>query len=245
MPDQPEHGRYSRQKFLKDAALGLAVTAAGSLAQATASAAPVPLHMVMPRAMPTNAHAALERLMAGNARFVSERSTCGPYAPHRAALAKSQSPFAVILDCADSRVPLATVFDAMPGDIFGVRLAGNFVDDNGLGSIEYAVAVLKAPLIMVLGHTSCGAVSAAVDFVKSGTRAPGHIQGIVEAIAPAAKASRGESGDWKHNATLRNVKDSVAALSSHSTILADALHAGKLAIAGALYDLATGKVTLH
>lgn len=229
-----ERYEASRSTFLKSAAFGFGAVALGDAFPLAAVAA----------TMPASAHEALERLMAGNARFANDHSTCGPFVTRRKALVGTQSPFAAVLGCADSRASLATVFDTMPGDVFGVRVAGNFVDDNVLGSLEYSVAVLKTPLIMVLGHTNCGAVSAAVAYAKDGTTVPGHIAGIVEAIAPAAKSSRAEPGDWKHNATLRNVGDNVAALSARSTILADAVHAKKLAVVGGMYDLPTGRVRL-
>ncbi|MBV8149544.1 MAG: carbonic anhydrase, partial [Candidatus Eremiobacteraeota bacterium] len=149
---------------------------------------------------------ALELLREGNARFVAGTSACGPLTARRLELTQGQSPFAIVLGCSDSRVPIETVFDQNPGHIFAVRLAGNFVDENGLGSIEYGVAVLKAPLIVVLGHGSCGAVGATVAFVEEGTSQPGHIQGLVKAIEPAATATKGQPGDWLSNAIAENVK---------------------------------------
>lgn len=233
MTDTNDHPRSA---FLKRTAVGLAAATLG-----TALAQPM---LAEAAAMQASPHRALERLMAGNERFVTDRSICGPYRARRAELVNSQSPFVVILGCSDSRVPLETVFDQMPGDIFGVRIAGNFADDNGLGSIEYAIAVLKAQLIMVLGHSNCGAISAAVNYVKDGTTVPGHIQGLVEAIAPAAKESRAESGDWKHNAILRNVRNNASAISARSTIVSDAIKVGKLSIVGGMYELGSGKVNL-
>jgi carbonic anhydrase len=159
-------------------------------------------------------------------------------------LAQGQEPFAAIVSCSDSRVPTDTVFDQSPGDIFGIRVAGNSVDDIGLGSVEYSVAVLKSSLILVLGHTHCGAAKAAVQFVKDGTTQPGHIADFVAALAPAAKATKGMSGDWAENTAVQNVRDVVASLPTRSTIIADALKANKVRIAGAIYDLHTGKVSV-
>lgn len=227
---------YPRRAFLKDAALGLAVASIGTTL-GTSEAADA-------ASVPTDSDAALERLLSGNARFVADRPTSVSYAKRRVDLEASQSPFAVILSCSDSRVPLATIFDQTLGMIFGVRIAGNFADDNGLGSIEYAIAVLRAPLVVVLGHTNCGAVGAAVKYVKDGTQAPGHIQGIVEAIAPAASASKSMPGDWVSNAIVLNVKNTMAAVTARSTIISDAVHAEKLAIVGGIYNLASGKVAL-
>src|SRR5579863_23728 len=104
---------------------------------------------------------ALERLKAGNARFVAGTPRPKPFGPRIAALAKGQAPFGVILACSDSRVPVETIFDQQPGDLFVVRVAGNFLNTDGLGSIEFAVALLKSKLVVVLGHESCGAVGAA------------------------------------------------------------------------------------
>ena len=194
--------------------------------------------------MPTAAAEALAKLMAGNARFVADKAECPPLTARRLELAEGQSPFAVLLSCSDSRVPLDTVFDQVPGSIFGVRVAGNFVDEAGLGSIEYSVAVLKSSLILVLGHTHCGAVKAAVNYVKNGTSEPGHIERLVAAIEPAAKATKSASGDWVQNAVVRNVRDNVAALTAQSSIVDGAVKSGKLATAGGVYDLDTGKVSI-
>lgn len=141
-------------------------------------------------------------------------------------------------------MPVETVFDQEPGHIFGVRVAGNFVDPAGLGSIEYAVAVLKSPFILVLGHRECGAVKAAMEYVKSGKTFPGHIQTLVETIAPSAKKSQSDGGSWLENATVQNVRDTVRSLPGRSKIVGDAVSEGKLNIAGGVYDLASGKVKL-
>lgn len=192
----------------------------------------------------TGSHAThLSALMAGNARFAAGTPRCIPATARRTELANGQAPFAAVLGCSDSRVPVETIFDHDPGDLFAVRVAGNFVDDNGLGSLEYAVAVLKSELVMVLGHSSCGAVKAAMGAVK-GETFPGHIQGLATAIEPAAKATQNASGDWFTNAIAENVRRNVAALTARSKILADAKAAGTLAIVGGVYALHTGKVSL-
>ncbi len=135
------------------------------------------------------------------------------------------------------------MFDQPPGSIFGVRVAGNFVDTHGLGSIEYSVVSFKSPLILVLGHSACGAVKATVQFLKDGTKQPGDIQSLIEAIAPSARAAD-HGGDWVAHATARNVHDSIATLGARSNIVAGAVKAGDLAIAGGVYDLYSGKVTV-
>jgi carbonic anhydrase len=194
---------------------------------------------------PMSADAALKNLMDGNARFASDKPIVGhPLMERVRELAKGQSPFATVLGCSDSRVPVETVFDHEPGDIFVVRLAGNFVDGAGLASIEYAVGVLKSPLVMVLGHTSCGAVKAAMDFTENGKPLPGNLQTLVNAIEPAAKASRHASGDWWHNAVVENVRLNVEHLRSARPILQEAFANEQARVVGAIYDLNTGKVTL-
>jgi carbonic anhydrase len=152
------------------------------------------------------AQTALEQLLAGNERFAAGRPTSHPSIERVRELAGGQSPFATVLACADSRVPVETLFDHEPGDIFVVRLAGNFVSDAALASIEYAVAVLKSPLVMVLGHTACGAVKAAMDYLETGQPFPGHMQIFATAIEPAVRACRGQDGDWWRNAVAENVR---------------------------------------
>jgi carbonic anhydrase len=193
---------------------------------------------------PMHATAALKNLMDGNARFVEGEPESRPTVARVRELAGGQSPFATVLACADSRVPVETLFDHEPGDIFVVRLAGNFVSDAALGSIEYATAVLKSPLVMVLGHTSCGAVKAGIDRVKDGKTFPGHIDVLADAIAPAAKASEHEPGDWWHNAVIENVRLNVQKLKASTPIMAEAAKDGSVTVVGAVYDLRTGAVKL-
>jgi carbonic anhydrase len=189
------------------------------------------------------ASAALKNLMDGNARFVAGTPHSRPVIERVRELASGQAPFATVLACADSRVPVETLFDHDPGDIFVVRLAGNFVSEAALASIEYATAVLKSPLVMVLGHTSCGAVQAAIEYVKSGTALPGHMQVLADAIVPAAKSCEHAAGDWWHNAVIENVRLNVHTLKTSKPIMAEAMKK-EHEIVGGVYDLATGKVTL-
>lgn len=193
---------------------------------------------------PMSAHAALKNLMEGNARFAAGKPICRPVIDRVRELASGQSPFATVLGCADSRVPVETIFDHEPGDIFVVRLAGNFMSEAALASIEYAVAVLKSPLVVVLGHTSCGAVKAAVDFVETRKPLPGHMQTLAEAIEPAAKATQHAHGDWWHNAVIENVRLNAKSLRASTPILAEAVAKGEAEVVGGVYDLSNGKVTL-
>lgn len=185
---------------------------------------------------------AIQRLEAGNARFAAGRPSCGPLGARVAELAAGQNPFAIVLGCSDSRVPVETIFDQEPGNVFVVRVAGNFLTGPGLGSIEYAIAVLKSKLIVVLGHSKCGAVSAAISHVEHGTTQPGHIQDLVTAIEPAAKAARGHAGDWVAAAVAENVRQNVAAMSQRSEIVSSAVRSGSLRVVGGVYDLHTGRV---
>ncbi len=222
-----------RRSFLARSGLALAALAGSSVA--------LPLEAT---AMPDASKTGLERLMAGNARFVADKAVCPPLTARRLELAESQSPFAIVVSCSDSRVPVETVFDQIPGNIFGIREAGNVLGDFGIGSVEYSVAVLKSSLILVLGHTDCGAVKSAVKHVKSGTDFPGRIQSIVNAIVPAVQRSKSAKGDWTENAIEQNVRDTMAKLSSSSAIVAGAVRAGTLHIAGGIYHLASGRVTI-
>jgi carbonic anhydrase len=161
-------------------------------------------------------------------------------AKRREELANSQHPFAVVLGCADSRVPPEIVFDQGLGDLFAVRVAGNVIDNHALGSIEYAVDHLSVRLIVVLGHQRCGAVLAAKETIAAKGRAPAHIQSLVTAIEPAVEATAKDDLE----ATVRaNVKNVVQALRSSTPVLKAKVDSGELRVVGAYYSLDTGSVT--
>jgi carbonic anhydrase len=179
---------------------------------------------------------ALARLKEGNARFAASTVSTGkPTAAKRAETAQAQHPFAIIVGCADSRIPPELVFDQNLGDLFVIRTAGNLVDDHALGSIEYAVAHAGARLIVVLGHARCGAVTAALE----SDHAPGHIQSLVRDIQPAVKAAKGKPGDALAAATTENARE-VAAEIKAKAALGDL--AKEVRIVSAIYDLDTGKI---
>jgi len=161
-------------------------------------------------------------------------------AKRRAELAKSQHPFAIILSCSDSRVPPELVFDEGLGDLFIVRVAGNVLNDEGLGSIEYAVDILGARLIVVLGHQSCGAVDAAMKTVAAKGKAPGHIQSLVTAIKPVVEATPKGDLDTMIKANVKHVVD---ALRSSTPILKAKVDSGDVQVIGGYYTLDTGAVT--
>jgi carbonic anhydrase len=190
-----------------------------------------------------SADQALSMLVDGNHRYVAAGLEHPRQTPDdRTAVAKKQYPYAVILGCSDSRVPPEIIFDAGLGDLFVVRVAGNIADDAALGSMEYAVEHLHAPLIVVLGHSNCGAVAATVDAVKTGGEAPGHIAALVSAIKPAVEKVKDEPGDTLDNAVRENVREVVAAIKESQPILAHEVEAGKVKVVGARYDLDTGTV---
>jgi carbonic anhydrase len=193
----------------------------------------------------STAEQSLQLLKEGNARFVAGESHYEGITARRLELVAGQSPFAIVLGCSDSRVPIETLFDQIPGNLFVVRLAGNFLDDNGLASIEYSVAVLGSSLIVVLGHSGCGAVDATLQYLRNGTVQPGHIQRLVAAIEPAAAAVRDEDGDWWDNAVAENVRLNVEVITARSTIVAGAVAAGAIRVVGGVYDLRGGKVTFQ
>jgi carbonic anhydrase len=188
---------------------------------------------------------ALDRLMQGNARYVAGETECKDYSIDRAGRAGSQYPIVAVLSCSDSRVSPELLFEQGPGDIFVVRVAGNFVNQDGLASMEYAVKILGAPLLMVLGHTNCGAVAAAVKVVKEHAELPGHLPELVKSIEPAVIAAHGKHPSDLVAATIEeNVRLNVKRLIDDTPIIADALAAKKIAISGGVYDIATGKVGL-
>lgn len=182
---------------------------------------------------------ALQKLADGNKRYTAgEVIHPNQTAQRRTEVAGTQHPFAVILSCSDSRVPPEIIFDAGLGDLFVIRVAGNVVNDEIIGSIEYAVEHLGVHLIVVMGHERCGAVSAAVQ----GGEAPGHIKSLVEAIRPAVEKAKSESGDLVDNAVKDNIAMTVEKLKSSEPILEHLVQRGSLNITGAYYDLDDGSV---
>jgi carbonic anhydrase len=186
-----------------------------------------------------SAKEALETLQDGNARFARSQAS-HPHQSHerRADLSTGQQPFALILGCADSRIPPEIIFDQGIGDLFVIRVAGNIIDDAILGSIEYAVEHLGMQLIVVLGHENCGAVSATVQ----GGEAHGHIPTLIEAIRPAVDEAQSQGGDVLENATRTNARRIAKQIESSAPILAAATQAGTLEVKAAYYHLTTGKV---
>ena len=189
--------------------------------------------------------AALKLLVEGNARYASNQMKERDFSATRAARAQGQKPFAAILGCADSRIAPELAFDQAPGDLFVVRVAGNFVTTAGLGSLEYGAAVLGTKVIMVLGHTSCGAVDATVEALQKGNTLPGHIADLVRAMKPGIEPVLKQPGaDLNQRAVIANVRSNVRHLTEAQPILAEMVATKKLKVVGGVYDIATGKVTL-
>lgn len=194
---------------------------------------------------------ALEKLQKGNERYsqglISVHSMVTP-AKLREFAERGQSPFAVILTCSDSRVPAETVFDCGLGELFVIRVAGNIVVPTTMATVEFAVASFGTPLCVVMGHTGCGAVSAAVDAECDGARAPtAAIQDLVNQVRPAVKECEPNAQtprkDLITQATVVNVRRNRALIAQESQLLREKARAGEFLVVGAVYDLATGCVT--
>ncbi|HKU08389.1 MAG TPA: carbonic anhydrase [Bradyrhizobium sp.] len=188
--------------------------------------------------------ASLKRLLKGNERYVEGVMQRHDFKREREALVGGQNPYAAILSCADSRIAPEYAFDSSRGDLFVCRVAGNFASDETVASMEYAVAVLNTPLILVLGHESCGAVDATIKSLKDNKPLPGHLPSLVQAIAPAVKAVSSQGGDVLNNAIRQNVIDNVVKLKSASPILDAAVKDKNIQVAGGIYRLNSGKVEL-
>ena len=181
----------------------------------------------------------LARLTAGNKRFVAGAVTHPDQSvAHRTELAGGQHPYAIILACADSRLSPELIFDEGLGDLFVVRNAGNLLDNHVYASLEYAVEHLHVPLIVVLGHTKCGAVTAAV----GGGELPGHLSSIAESLAPAVAMAKKKPGDAVDNAVRINARLASAALAGLEPILSEAVKEGRVKVVAARYDIGTGQV---
>ena len=234
MPSQP-----SRRVFLRLAGATLAGAAVSACAQSPTSppstAAEPPV---------TNADEALVRLQEGNQRYVELQATHpNQTGDRRTELAQSQKPFAIVFGCVDSRAAPELLFDRGLGDLFVIRTAGHVLDNAALGSIEFGAAELKIPLIVVLGHERCGAVSATIEAIEKHTEAPDQIAALVKGITPAVEKVHGQPGDQLDNVVRANTELTVAQLKT-TPILAEALNKGALKIVGGRYDLDSGMVEI-
>jgi carbonic anhydrase len=194
----------------------------------------------------TNPATAWKTLKEGNERFVAGR----PEHPsqsieHRASLTAGQNPTAVIFGCADSRVAAEIIFDQGLGDMFVVRTAGHVIDSAVLGSVEYAVTILNVPLVVVLGHDSCGAVKAALAALNEGNLPGGYVRDVVERVAPSILLGRRDGLSRVDEFEERHVRETIAQLMSRSTAIAERVAAGTLGIVGITYRLADGRAVLR
>jgi carbonic anhydrase len=190
----------------------------------------------------------LRNLLDGNKRFMKGETTNPRRKPEDfTKLAEGQNPRAVIVSCADSRVSPEILFDQGVGDLFVIRVSGNVISGAGAtvkGRIEYAVAELNVSLVMVLGHTQCGAFKTAVKHISADDALPGAIAELVNTIKPAAVKAKGEAGDLLENAIRANVGIGVERLKSLAPILAGPVKQGRLKVVGGVYDLRTGGVSV-
>ena len=244
-------GSITRRGFLRASGVaisGAALTACSfrppALASNTTAAAAVADSGEAPI---TNADDALNRLMAGNQRYIGNKSTSiNESEARRVEVSKGQHPFATIFSCVDSRVPPELVFDRGLGDLFVIRTAGHVIDSAVLGSLEYGVAELNIPLLVVMGHEKCGAVKATIEMTEKKEAAPSDINWLVEGIRPAVEKSEhdGASGDALLGGAIKtNVALTVERL-KNTPILSEAVRNGKLKIVGALYHLESGAVEI-
>ena len=233
-----DRSELSRRQWLSAATLASGLIVARGSAGSAASPAP----------SGPAADDVLQRLLKGNQRFVNGTTKNPRRAPADfRQLAEGQRPVVIIVGCADSRVPPELLFDQGVGDLFVVRVAGNVVSGAGpvlKGSVEYAVAELGVGLIMVLGHSACGAVKAAIKHVDDGDPLPGAIGELVNRIRPAVMKAKDMPGDRLANAISANVTLGVQTLTSLEPIVGPAVSSGQVKIVGAVYDLRTGAVAL-
>jgi len=247
--DQNENSNVcnSKRSFLKltaASALSFGMISAG-IAKTNKSNPVEPYYTIPPK--PENVltpDQALERLIKGNERYVSGKSKPLDFHDIQSSLSSGQNPYATILGCSDSRVSPEHCFDEAQGDLFVARGAGNYLTNDNVATLEYSVVVLNTPLIMVLGHESCGAVKAALDAVDHHKDFPGHIQLLASAIAPAVRAVNDTSSSRLTNVTKMNVIMTVERLRTKTPVL-DFYHDHKrIRIVGGIYHLNTGKVEL-
>src|SRR5664279_5003181 len=231
--DDQHDPAVSRRDFLRSGSV--AALSPWFLGAALAADPPAPGAAPPPNAIPPAE--ALKRLTEGNARYAANTPNQRDFSSGRAARALSQFPIAAILSCADSRVAPELTFDQGPGELFVVRVAGNVVSPDLLASLEYGVQFLGAPLVLVLGHSGCGAVDAAIKVLKTKAVLPGHLPELIAAIKPAViVAEKTQSGSLLDNAIAENVRRQVARLKASPPVVQKLYAAKKIDIVGGVYD---------
>ena len=189
----------------------------------------------------------IDLLMEGNARFLNKGGVSRDLIQQVSETATGQYPFSSVLSCIDSRIPTEIIFDQGIGDIFNARIAGNFINEDILGSLEFACQLAGSKSIMILGHTSCGGVKGACDDAKLG-----NLTQMLAKIKPAVERTKTEEGEARNSSNIHfvnrvaeeNVRLNVKAITEKSTVLNNLVEQGDLIIVGAMYDVASGKVTL-
>ncbi|HVL25824.1 MAG TPA: carbonic anhydrase [Thermomicrobiales bacterium] len=188
---------------------------------------------------------ALAELMDGNRRYLDESIPPRNYSASHIALVGQHTPIAAILGCGDARVGAELIFDRGPGDLFMVRLAGNFLSDYGLASMEFCVAFLNVPVLMVLGHTHCGAVTSAIKVVQNQEDLPGRLFVLIDALEPSVLHAQASNPDDLLTAAIEeNVRRQVRRLRTISPVINEAQAEGRVKVVGAIYDMDTGEVRL-
>jgi carbonic anhydrase len=185
------------------------------------------------------------KLARGNERFVAgDHWHPNQDAARRDSLTEGQTPFAVFFGCADSRVAAEIIFDRGLGDLFVVRTAGHVIDPGVLGSIEFGVAILNIPLVVILGHDSCGAVAATVDAVRDGALPGGFIRDIVERVTPSVLAAHRAGLTTADEIEAEHVRHTLHLLTERSRLVSDRVASGQLAVVGAVYNLGDGRARI-
>ena len=191
----------------------------------------------------TNPDEAIQALIEGNERFIKGSMHNHDHEAARRRGAVGQSPFAAFIRCADSRVAPELVFDQTIGDLFVCGIAGNIPTPEIIGSLEYSVAMLKTPLVVVMGHSNCGAVESAMQHEHDPGSLPGHLAGLVSNILPACIESR-NAEDRLAKAIEINVLNAMKQVNDNSTVIAEAVDSGACKVVGGVYDLESGMFTL-
>tara|TARA_B100000378_G_scaffold128409_1_gene103783 strand:- start:224 stop:943 length:720 start_codon:yes stop_codon:yes gene_type:complete len=197
-----------------------------------------------PMAAPASPDEALQRLVDGNKRYVDGSPNNTDHSAGRYSRSQGQQPFAAVVACSDSRVIPELIFDQAPGDLFVVRVAGNFLNEDGIASLEFATAVLGIQAVLVLGHTSCGAISATITSIEDNELPPGHLPSLVNAIRPAVYDVIGNNPEnMLEAATAQNAIINAEKAVATGPILSDFAANGKIKSSAGVYDIATGVVT--
>lgn len=243
MTDRQNDEGYSRRALVRSVAVGAAATATGMVGGHAFAAPPRGTGRSAPASL--TPEEVLAQLKQGNAAFLQGKPIAVDVrGRRRLEIARAQYPIAVLVSCSDSRVPPEVLFGKGLGELFIIRNAGNTIDTAAMGSLEYAVAELNVPLVVVMGHERCGAVAAAVSVVEQGATFPGSIGRMVEPIVPAVLDARRQGADDLLDASVRlNVKRTVTRLREFSEpMVLDRIRSGKLRVVGARYDLDDGRV---